>query len=136
MIKPNELRLGNLIKYTGEPYPAYPLKDGIVEVEAVLQDGVNLSQGDSTLYESDQLQGIPLTPEWLVRMGCEVNTYHDEDGALVTLPRLFVMQPFYKEAHSLSISHAPKARRLRYVHDFQNYYFVLTGEELTIKETV
>jgi hypothetical protein len=136
MIKPNELRIGNLVKYLNIPYPVYPLKDGIVEVEEVLSDGVNRSQGDSTLYESENIEGIPLTTEWLGKLGCDVKTYDDEDGALVSLTGFFVTQPFYQEDHSLSISHAPKARRLKYVHEFQNYYHAVMGEELTIKETV
>src|SRR5689334_20208716 len=136
MIKPNELRKGNLIHYTGKPYPFYQIKDGIVEVEEILQDGVNRSQGDSTLYNIELLEGIPLTPEWLRKFGfitldaetdIEVWGLNDNsngeefsiisDGIDAPMPLYFAYDLGYREVK----------KEIKYVHQLQNLHFILTG---------
>lgn len=128
MIKAAELRVGNLIRYTGKPYPYYPIKDGIVEVEEVLQDGVNLSEGGSTLYESENLEGIPLTPKWLERCGfVDKVSYWEYNG----VPGFVLLKD---NEGGLYIGN-PVRTYVKTVHHLQSLYFALTeGKELTIKE--
>jgi hypothetical protein len=133
MINPNELRIGNLIKYTGKPYPAYLLNNGIVEVKEVLNDGVNRSQGDSTLYESENLEGIPLTDEWLERCGAVKNRIPLKNGRWHIE---YVGEGGLIMRDDLDESEIEILADVNYVHQLQNLYFSLTGEELSIKETV
>lgn len=138
VIELSELRIGNILLYKGEIVCVTMIS---LDIDDEYEEQICFVRFGTSSYELggwnrslvNDLQRIPLTPEWLERMGCEVKTYDDEDGALVSMHGLFTMQPFYQKGHSLSISHAPKARKLRYVHEFQNYYQILTGEELTIK---
>jgi hypothetical protein len=141
MINPTELRIGNLIRYTGAQYPFYPLKDGVVQVEEVLSAGVNRSQGDSTLYEADKLEGIPLNPEWLERM--EFNRFADGSYHRPAMFTWRVLYDAYEKAASYCTGTYPELGhrvhlnvRIESVHQLQNLYFALTGEELTIKVTV
>ena len=136
MIKPNELRKGNLIKYTGTPYPFYPIKDGIVEVEEILQDGVNRSQGDSTLYNIELLEGIPITPEWLERMAIKA-----EKGLYKFQHTDFYLR-FIDHVVDVSMDSLDGLKKhylkynIRFVHQLQNIYFVLIDEDVIIKDTL
>jgi hypothetical protein len=131
MINPKELRIGNLIRYTGAQYPFYPLKDGVVQVEEVLSDGVNRSQGDSTLYEANKLEGIKLTPEWLGRFGFETEGNGWKRGG-------FFLKKYKDDLviglyNGQVVNYTP----IEYVHQLQNAYFSPhMREELTINETV
>lgn len=156
MIKVNELRIGNLVKYTGAPYPSYPLQDGIVTVEQVLADGVNLSQGDLTMYESALLEGIPLTPEWLERCGFTYGSTMERGESEETVAwGIQISNSNYLEYQIVNgVSAQTKESRswpewrivgefcmnrldfwndIVHIHQLQNLYFALTGEELQIK---
>lgn len=133
MIKPNELRIGNLVKYLGTPYPFYPLKDGVVQVEEVLSDGVNRSHGDSTLYESDKLEGITLTPEWLDRFGFEKGY-----KGVYTRDKLDI-EPTREGYQPVTMGHddyVEYGMPIQYVHELQNLYLDTNRKELIIKETL
>ena len=122
-MKANELRVGNLV-YDD---------DDIIEVEAY------------QLYIlTDYFEPIPLTEEWLQKFGftkmtdttpfnyrihkskmffyIRYGTFTTDGGKtdLIGFNGLFVGNKF--------------VRVIRYVHDIQNLYFALTGEELTLKE--
>lgn len=121
MIKANELRIGILIrdyrgavrKVTGRDIYKQCALDGDREDQSV----------------GPVLNPIPLTPEWLERMGFEKfgNRYGLGDESIdfgIDQENSF----FYWNQ-----SEIPDVQ-LKYVHQLQNLYFALTGEELTIKE--
>jgi hypothetical protein len=76
-----------------------------------------------TWYGGD-LEPIPLTEEWLIKLGAKKdkidNTYY--------LPELEIMLPNFFRYKTSMIS------RIDYVHQLQNLYFALTGEELKQQE--
>lgn len=82
------------------------------------------------------VSGIPLTPEWLERFGWiwneECGSYEKFPNGDVRLNLSFreVSQSYTMFNHVLK---ATIAERIWYVHQLQNLYFALTGEELTIK---
>jgi hypothetical protein len=107
MIKANELRLGNLV-YPDMSYPE-PIK-------------VCAKDFEDTLH----LNPIPLTEEWLLKFGfVEIDTFDDHCYYLqkcdLGLDRSF--QPY-------GIGFITE---LKHVHQLQNLYFALTGEELKIE---
>lgn len=143
MIKVAELRIGNLVKYTGTPYPNYPLVNGMVIVEDIVGNGVNLSMGGSTLYKADKLEGIPITPEWLERMGYVRFQYYTDEYLWSLVDENNTMTGDFcivEENNRLIPMNGTGgyeyaiAREIQYVHQLQNLFFTLTGEELTIKE--
>lgn len=107
-----------------------------------------------TIEDIDQIQGgherfmpIPITPEWLERFGfvCEVNGGHqywkraNEAGEF--LDRLSFRRSeisawglLGREMENYFLSYLAKNVRIFYVHQLQNLYFALTGEELTLME--
>ncbi len=68
------------------------------------------------------LEPIPLTEEWLVKFGFE--GWDKGDYTMNLSNANFYKLPIWQ----------PLAKNIKHVHQLQNLYFALTGEELTIKE--
>lgn len=127
MIKPNELRIGNLILYK-----EFGEGDGVVG---------RIKAGDfgRLKFHDDEYFPIPLTPEWLERFAL-VKNGNQWDGPEMhtdTSTSYFIIQEGKKPGtFELFGSEWTLGKPFQYVHQLQNLYFALTDEELTIKETV
>ena len=100
-MKASELRIGNIVK------------QGIIE-----SIGISLIQVSDTIYESEVIESIQLTEEWLLKFGFRKvykTCYQYKD---FILDDRFIMMDI-----DITI-------QLKYVHQLQNLYFALTGEEL------
>jgi hypothetical protein len=123
MIKPNDLRIGNLLEY-------YINEEGI-EWEASALDWQDLRWCTEANENFNKVhRGIPLTEDWLVKLGFV------KYGVMFHLPPLTIIFNSEKKQFIVyigldeSTSYYPK-----FVHQLQNLYFALTGEELTVHET-
>lgn len=113
-------------------------------------DGVqNETVSSSMLHYLEQnkdesYKGIPLTEEWLLKFGFDVD-YNDDEMSkqfhLLMNDYDLMLEHYVSDIDSdkccLELSHAYTdqiGRTVYYVHQLQNLYFALTGEELTIKE--
>ena len=78
---------------------------------------------DERMYD---FKPIPLTEEWLVKFGFEYDVleefYFEMNG---------IRGQFYEEENSFELDHYELAN-CYYVHQLQNLYFALTGQELEI----
>lgn len=125
-VKKNELRLKNLLK-RGED---------IVIVSAIFISHFNCVNEESGIdygnNHQNNFQPIPLTEEWLLKFGfVKIGTNYENKwlvlwGNIKTKSIDFVLN----EPHSRK----RKITELKHVHQLQNFYFALTGEELTIKQ--
>jgi hypothetical protein len=113
-MKANELRIGNYVK-------------GIGHNIAWLVEGIE----KDFIYTSDHwrllvsFEGIPLTEKELINLGFEcVYTYDDHH---------YYIDSKYGFSLDRSFQHLQCEYDLDYVHQLQNLYFALTGEELTYK---
>lgn len=126
MINPNELRKGNIVMVNGDK----------TVVEMIWPDGINedVQPADTfnfstRLYADYELDPIPITTKLLERCGFEF-----KDG----LHKFGVFEigmdgdDFLQMKMSVRINRAVIVK-LQYLHQLQNIYFALTGEELTIK---
>lgn len=103
----NELRIGNLVNFEGN----------IISVTA----------GDIDYFDRnlDSFEGIPLVPEML-RDTISIKNKHFQDN-------------FFIETNPTGVligcrPHGVKyMRRIKYLHQLQNLYFILTGEEIPIE---
>lgn len=135
MIDPKELRIWNLAESpTGWIGSVIELKSSFVRL---------YKKDDLSAYNfgSDLIEPIPITPKWLERFGfaCDGN-YCDiriMGGYLRISDDIDECLLFTGSEYSLTVSmdystceihNAPK-----YVHQLQNLYFALTGQELKIK---
>lgn len=97
----NELRVGNLLEYG----------DGFIRVD------INVLR-DLNVYLQSGLKPIRLTVEWLLKAGFKYN-----DGIYENEKNTFSLNTLYElDWYEL----AP----CKYVHQLQNLYFALIGEEL------
>ena len=138
MIDTKELRIGNLVT-----------TDGLVSIVLEVRDnGAYLSVKEAQYgafrhMHSNDIMPIPLTPEWLRKLGfttldAEVdievwglddNSNGEEfsiisDGLDTPMPLFFAYDLGYREIK----------KEIQFVHQLQNLYFALTGEELTVKQ--
>lgn len=120
MISANELRIGNYYDHNGEIRQVTP--NTILEV-----------------WEAEHIwcEPIPITEEILFKCGFEnigssYNTWglksNEFSGYLFTIE---LDKPFYFKVCDLLLNHWSE-RPIQYLHQLQNLYFSLTGEELTI----
>lgn len=128
-LRANELRIGNFV------FDDY---SGVMEVASISDDYVSLRKNKRLpmgRYDNNNIEPIPLTEEWLVRFGfnCKYKSVHnhwslgsfgieqasdvDDDGG--SIPQL--------EEFTYGFTYYPE---IKYVHQLQNLYFALTGEEL------
>lgn len=120
MIKTNELRIGNLIFADfGDGPKAQILGSG------------NDIQG--TVDHLDNYDPIPLTEEWLEKFGfvdCSDCVSLELNEPYQRILLLHNEWPLLLEIDSCRMP----IFNLKYVHQLQNLFFALVGEELTIKE--
>jgi hypothetical protein len=120
-MKANELRLNNYV-YDNES-----------------QDVIQIERGEHIEYIS-LYDPIPLTEEWLLKFGFEICGYnqlswrHTEHIKNFELDGINWADADYPEYQFLIYNIGNDIFRIHYVHQLQNLYFALTGEELKLKE--
>lgn len=119
-----ELRIGNFVQ--ADDY--YPYAD----IDGVYTDYVGIGV---VLYDYDAVSPIKLTKEWLVNFGFEyfekivTNGWGDLSYYFLEMPDGAKLEIFT----DFSCNHYHGAGVIEYVHQLQNLYFALTGDELKLK---
>lgn len=138
MIDPRELRIGNILQSID--------KDGdgsVIIVKEFSLGGVNpfVSQAGyeyeyvyekTDYYDWYWVVPIELSPEWMVKLGFEKNL----GGHYMDIKDLGFMNYDNGILEIGIMAKYPIAAvesKIRYVHQLQNLYFALTGEEITIQ---
>ena len=123
-MKANELRIGNYINYR--------IVDKLDERqewdEASIIDGQDLDYLEKNPNDKD-FQPIPLTEEWLLKFGFE----KDLDG-FYRKKASYLIEVLFHDNGIIVTNQSVSLKHIEYIHQLQNLYFALTGEELTIKE--
>ena len=119
-MKTQELRIGNLIQQG--------------EITMISNSNVWI---DDDIFLTDEIEPIPLTEEWLLKFGFitfDSKQIYNEwflnfDGIL----KYKIFHSKYTGVEEFTMPHSDKPIKLKHVHQLQNLYFALTGEELIIK---
>lgn len=128
MIKVNELRIGNLVYFLGNVHEIEGISKRLrPDVGHFLLSGLEHSQ------KGFHLKPIPLTEEWLVKFGF-YETPNSEFVKYWTKNDVVLYNEYYHEKPFFVLSGRSIRHGLQYVHQLQNLYFALTGEELTWKQ--
>lgn len=138
-MKAGELRIGNYILY-GETHTVF-------QVLTINEDGYTVkNDSEETWIEQWAFYSIPITKEWLVKFGFTKTHGRDEFKKgwfrIVRTISHYTRNPLSGQLDEhlsfvdLDVFHdvEPVRIHIKYVHQLQNLYFALTGEELTIKE--
>ena len=137
MIKVNELRIGNFV---------YNQFNTQIQIESISNFGVNLKVVDlpnEYLKETllDEIKPIPLTEEWLLRFRFKKRSETNEDDddfvwiyeLAVKINNIEISFGKYKDELQTFLWSGDCLYHIKYVHQLQNLYFALTGEEITFK---
>ncbi len=139
MINANELRIGNYFDIINRANVAHvpygmslkALAVGIFEVQYCKVNEIPAQIEVWSKVDSTNLTGIPLTEEWLVKLGFKNiggGEYEKDRFIFRKQQRDIVISGFEYDYNGILIS-----ANDYHVHQLQNLYFALTGEELTIK---
>jgi hypothetical protein len=123
-MKAEELRLGNLVSNMNPRH-----NDSILTIESIGDNHeVNVFYRKYLLSE---LEPISLTEDWLLKFGFKWKGLIAK-GRYLTLFTPCGKAIIYKESHFIFTGVTIEVQT-NYVHQLQNLYFALTGEELTLK---
>lgn len=140
MLQPNELKIGNLV-YFNNNHKEIGIVTGIVTYISG-HTNINLNHRRDISYSYNELNPIELTEEWITKFGFQFvekavyNTYNGyvKDNIYVINEVYQFSRRVLKPAIHENFWEDTCLRCLKYVHELQNLYNSLTGEELTIKE--
>jgi len=128
MINSNELRIGNFVLApNGEIKKVENIYDRYFNM---LHDGDGVGGG----YLLEVYNGIPLTPKILEQCGFEILTSKEKGFTQDTYTykgKISLVVAFDGERLSVSFW---QGNEKKYLHQFQNFFYFLTGEELILKE--
>lgn len=130
MIKATELRIGNQVLWKGEIRNIASIQMKFNYYSCSVSD----RDGSIKYAQENELEGLPLTVQWMAKLGFRWNAkdkrYYIQIGNTLYLE--------YDTDFDVFI--APESwagscpwNTVKHVHQLQNLYFALTGEELTIK---
>lgn len=130
MIKANELRIGNLVSYHDD--------NTLFEVTKIDELGIGVkNEEQETWIEYDCFSPITLTEEWLLKFGFkkEAEGYYLQTTfyiRVISYPDLQIQ--FYSRTIHSDFYKIVLENDIKCVHQLQNLYFALTGEELIINK--
>ena len=110
----NELRLNNWVNHCNK------------EVQITIHDLFDIA-----VFEDDVFTPIPLTEEWLLKFGFEEKS--KSKNFYLGNFRFHISKPVNYDGFIFCDGYDVITDRIKYVHQLQNLYFALTGEELVLK---
>ena len=135
-MKSSDLRIGNFILS----------KDMPVQIEEIKPETIRYCFGE---FPISYIESIPLTEEWLLKFGCEeietLHTHWKSDKGFFLNGYVIFMEKnlgaiIGEKSNDYFCDHSYQYRNgigiikeIKYLHQLQNLYFALTGEELEIK---
>jgi hypothetical protein len=138
MIKPNELRLGNLLNWIATHENAGVSK--VIDIDRgsfVVMTPHAWTRSDD---HNNKIEPISITSEWLKQCGFERDEHGRWTGHKYETDQFIQWFEIEEDKKAglywLRGSEWVMGRPFQYLHQLQNLYFALTGEELAIKETV
>jgi hypothetical protein len=152
----NELRIGNYVYYEhtthvvsgvhGNSVFSWWVKDGKPVIEWEAKDSSGTQVENPYIDAVRQYEPIPLTEEWLEKLGLIKRNQTEELPEELQQPDIDkdgdIWYTWVKGVFNLEIQSNGEIwfelyshyKHIKWVHELQNLYFALTEEELTLKE--
>jgi len=123
-IKASELRIGNLVDLGNRIAK-------VTEINHLSCVVVDLEETQDTIEDYERVQGIILTEEWLLKFGF---TLYNKENPIMFKGVVFIeqRQKTLIGTQFFTFGFEGNTIKLKYVHQLQNLYFALTGEELIL----
>ena len=137
-MKAKELRIGNIIGATYTDYDDGSKKYDVCKV--VTLDSVGAAEypiwveGKANIENYDSFYPIEIDEEWLIKLGFKkINlTFHKDEHFAIT--EIITLADNKKSYGFPSEDLFIRDVEIKYVHQLQNLYFAITGEELQLVE--
>lgn len=126
-MKANELRIGNLLMYNSPvSLTSEMIELNIYHLSDILGETVLSCSDRKNAYEP-----IPISEEWLLNFGFDFQEpYHWFHNKIQPI---FITKSFLEsDTFLVKTTFGDKLTSLKFVHDLQNFYFSITGEELEL----
>lgn len=124
-----DLRIGNYIHYHIED--SFDERKEWDEVSQIDYDDLRIL---TEFKDNPEYKPIPLTKEWLLKLGNVKQSKRFPNEFTVFEDRfLFIWKEAYKYWYVVTRDKKEYLTKIEFVHEYQNFIFVLTFEELTIK---
>ena len=123
-LEANELRIGNLVDFNGQIETVYQIRNsGVTFYRGKTKKSVVMQS-----YVWDAIKPIPLLEEWLLKFGFE----KDLDG-FYRKKANYLIEVLFHDNGIIVTNQSVSLKHIEHIHQLQNLYFALTGEELIIK---
>jgi hypothetical protein len=125
-MKAQELRIGNYVLFAN---------DGtIFTVNTIEGYGmILLNKDEDTWIEYDQIEPIPLTEELLLKFGNAEKDSRFSNEITIYDRFQFIWKENYKYWYVITRDSKEYLTKIEFVHEYQNFIFALTGNELELK---
>jgi hypothetical protein len=131
---PEQLKIGNLVQISDlSPTPYFKPKNNLLTVVSISESGINGGEDGYDEVEYEDLSGIPLTEEWLVKMGFEKTMdYYFKQYIWINSSGFMIAVD--SEECTVKVPHAMCGIQIaqQFVHQLQNLFYSLTSEELIV----
>lgn len=128
-LKATELRIGNIVWACRDAAKILTIEKEVCLVEFLVYKSEGLQIVDIA-YED--LEWITLTEEWLLKLGLKKSSYFTTGGKS---EYEFGRLTLFVDGFSVGTNEFDAVDCVEYVHQLQNLFFALTGQELTITNT-
>lgn len=136
-MKANELRIGNYVFH----------KENVLRITNIIDFCVNMEFGEQSgerndEIDIDEISPIPLTPELLEKCGFKKGNICYNNGYSIELLKTdFYLRPSYEGGFYWGFNESKQkkdcelndVKSIHYLHQLQNFYYALIGEELNIE---
>jgi hypothetical protein len=134
-MKATDLRLSNLINIGGNTLDTYQIYKPTKVTLAILNEiaGENEERPDAVL---SVFQPIPLSEEWLLKLHNEEEVEKSKrfpNEIYIGDRFLFIWKEAYKYWYVITQKHHEYLTKIEFVHEYQNFIYTLTGNELEVK---
>ena len=131
MIKANELRVGNIVSAPVLPRSENKCYHVITNIGDNYACMINLPDGFSQLMPFEDIEPIPLTGEILWKCGF----FNDGSYFSIKIGECYLTIDKYDFSWTIGISYEANGTflKIKYLHQLQNLYFAMSGEELNFK---
>ena len=128
-MKSSDLRIGNRVFCKGE----------LILVTMIGISGIQSSENGRVLnakFNTPDLEPIPLTEEWLIKFGFDKQRdgSHQRNDFSIFLDKRFRTNLYLQDNERNSFKWFGYECKVVHVHQLQNLFYALTGEELKTKE--
>jgi hypothetical protein len=130
----NELRIGNYVNCINDFMNPFRIDELNIYRTGIFKVGMGKDMDHHpATWMNEDIEPIPLTVDWLLKFGNATKSYYPNEIDVCDNRFTFIWKESYKYWYVVTKESMIFLTKIEFVHEYQNYIFALTGEELKIK---